>query len=98
LIEVPSLRLGDGLFNLGGNWSTKVLDAAERIASLAEKVLGSKPKLYRCSNSREPTPASLNYDTSKLRASGFSVDSQAYIDSEILQLLNFCKLHLSNLQ
>lgn len=98
LLEVPAAKLGDGLFNLGGNLSTKVLDIAARIAALAESMLGSKLELL-C-RPDEPGPASvpLHYDIAKLRASGFSMDAQTYMNAEILQLLEFCKLHHSDLE
>ena len=98
LLEVPVAALGDGLFNLGGNWSVRVLDVAERIATLAENVLGCKLELQRRPDETDPTPASLHYNSARLYASGFSMDSQACINVEILQLLEFCKLHHSDLQ
>jgi len=98
LLEVPVTALGDGLFNLGGNWSVSVLDVAERIAALAENVLGCKLELHRRSNEIGPEVKPLYYDTTRLHLSGFSMDSQAYIDTEILQLLEFCKLNHSDLQ
>lgn len=97
-LEAPTAALGDGLFNLGGNWSARVLDVAERIASLAENVLGCKLNLHRRPDETGAAPESLLYDTARLRASGFSMDAQAFIDAEILQLLEFCKLNHSDLK
>ena len=98
LLEVPARAMGDGLFNLGGNWSVRVLDVAGRVASLAENVLGNKLALHRRPDESGPEPMSLQYDNARLRASGFSIDAQACIDAEILQLLEFCKLHRVNLE
>jgi UDP-glucose 4-epimerase len=98
LLEAPTAALKDGLFNLGGNWSARVLDVAERIASLAENVLGCKLNLHRLPDETGSAPEPLHYDTARLRASGFSMDAQACIDAEILQLLEFCKLNHSDLQ
>ncbi len=98
LLEVPASKLGDGLFNLGGNLSYKVLDVATRIAELAENMLGSKPELLRAPDESGPAPSPLRYHIGRLHASGFSMDAQAYMDAEILQLLDFCKLNRSDLE
>jgi len=98
LLEEPIVAVGDGLFNLGGNWSAKVLDVALRIGALAESLLGHSLKLHHHPNETGPAPASLQYETKKLQESGFYMDSHAYIDEEIQQLLEFCKVHHAELR
>jgi UDP-glucose 4-epimerase len=98
LLEVPAAKLGDGLFNLGGNLSARVLDVAMRIATLAEDMMGRKPELLRRPDEPGPAPVPLHYDIERLRASGFSMNAQAYMDAEILQLLEFCKLNRADLE
>jgi UDP-glucose 4-epimerase len=98
LLEVPAAKLGDGLFNLGGNLSARVLDVATRIAVLAENMLGSKPELLHHPNESGPAPVPLHYDIKRLCASGFSMNAQACVNAEILQLLEFCKRNRSDLE
>lgn len=98
LLEEPIVAAGDGLFNLGGNWSVKVLDVALRIGALAENLLGHSLKLHHHPNETGPAPASLQYDTKRLHESGFYMDSQAYVNEEIQRLLEFCKLHHAELR
>jgi len=98
LIEVRGSMLVEGLFNIGGSWSVRVIDVANRVVLQAENLLGSKLKLQRLLDDADSAPASLNYDATRICISGFSMDAHAYIDKEILQLLEFCKLHRSELQ
>lgn len=91
LLEVPAVKLGDSLFNLGGNQSSRVLDIASRIADIAENMLGKKLELLR--RTAEPGPAStpLLFSTERLHESGFSIDGNTYEEKEIRGLLKYCQ-------
>jgi UDP-glucose 4-epimerase len=93
LLEIPAAKLGDGLFNLGGNMSFRVLDVAMRIEGYAEKMLGRKLELLRLPDEPGPAPVPLHYDIDKLRVSGLSIDAYSFMDAEIQKLLEFCNLN-----
>lgn len=98
LLEVPAARMGEGLFNLGGDSSERVLNVAMRIAALAENLLGSKPELQHRPDEAGLASGPLHYDITRLHASGFSMDSEAFMDAEILQLLDFCERNRFDLE
>lgn len=86
LITLP--RVGDGLFNLGSTVTMTIAEAAHRVHTRAEEVLGRTLSLEIPSGDKESTPP-LRYDSSKIRATGLSLTDD--LDSEINALLKYCE-------
>lgn len=89
LLNLPASACQDGLFNLGGECSLRIIDLAQRIANRASKILGFTPSIHR----PEPGPAEtfqpLEYKIDKFKATGFTLSRN--IDEEIDATLHFCK-------
>lgn len=80
---------GDGLFNLGGESSTRIIDLAERIAKRCSIVLGFTPEICRPEPEINEAPCSLAYRMEKLKATGFNL--QGSLDDEIDATLFLCQ-------
>ena len=82
----------DGLFNLGSGKSVTVYDFAQKIAEIAQKILGFEIPLIR----KEPTPNEsfepLIYNSNKIASIGYK--PKGNINFEIEESLRFCKEHL----
>ncbi len=72
VLDVDAAILGDGLFNLGGDRSVRVIDMAERIASRAESITGVRPPIVRPAPSPAEEHKALDFRTEKLAQTGFS--------------------------
>jgi UDP-glucose 4-epimerase len=85
-------RLGDGIFNLGGNCTMSVLEMTHLIQERCAQVLGFEPPII-LPEIINPQPAGepLSFDSGKLAAAGFQWKGN--IPEEIDQLLIFCKTH-----
>lgn len=96
LIHLAPEKLGDGLFNLGGQ-SLRVIDAVNLLIQACEPALGFKPVLeLPVSTSTGSTQAQkeepgLNYDCTKLINTGFVFEKN--IEAEMQGLLKFCDHH-----
>jgi UDP-glucose 4-epimerase len=88
-LTLPASACQDGLFNLGGECSLRIIDVAQRIASRASRFLGFTPPIQR----PEPGPTEsfppLEYRVDKLKSTGFTLCRN--IDEEIDATLQFCK-------
>jgi UDP-glucose 4-epimerase len=88
-LTLPPERVGNGLFNLGGENPLRVIDMAELIASRCATVLGFHPEIAR----QEPAPGEaspeVQYRIDKLKATGF--DSHGDSASEIDSTLRLCE-------
>jgi UDP-glucose 4-epimerase len=89
VLSSPASILQDGLFNLGGECSLRIINLAQRIADRASKILGFTPPIQR----PEPGPAEtfqpLEYRIDKFKSTGFTLSR--HIDEEIDATLHFCK-------
>lgn len=87
LMSLPSERLGDGVFNVGGSWSPTVLEFAGILRSVAARILRSDLDL---SIPGGPIVAShpLTFGIDKLLATGFALTRDHV--SEMTELLRFC--------
>lgn len=88
-LTLPAPACQDGLFNLGGECSLRIIDVAQRVAHRASRCLGFTPPIQR----PEPGPAEsfppLDYKVDKLKSTGFTLCRN--IDEEIDATLHFCK-------
>lgn len=78
-----------GTFNLSSDYTMKILEMAELIASRCEKVLGFRPELQILGQQPAVLPTKFEYDSSKLRSTGFTPSTK--IDDEIDRLLRSCQ-------
>ena len=89
LMHVSATDLGDGLFNVGGEWSPTVLEIAEIIAARCDAVLGFRPPVTTGAVDAGEN-VTLHFNTRALRRSGF--ETRVKPDEEIDDLLRFCHL------
>ena len=91
-IRCPVSKLGDGLFNLGGNKSSRVIDFAKDIAERCYITNGYRPTIQ---HSKETNPFDisrpLDYRIDKLLRTGFKLKGNG--NDEIDATLRFCQNH-----
>jgi len=80
--------VGNGLFNVGGEWTATVLEVASTIQKRCEDILGCKPKIVSPLPYKDETHTELEYDIGMLKNSGFQLASKN--NYEIDDLLRFC--------
>ena len=86
---MSSDNIGDTTFNFGSDHTIKVLDLAQLIASRCSTTLGYTPEIQTMTNPPERLPATFNYDSSKLRATGLALNTR--LEYEIDGLLKACQ-------
>jgi UDP-glucose 4-epimerase len=94
MASLPPDRCGDGLFNLGGEYTVSILDMATLIAKRCESVLGFVPPIDRPEPVAEEEADDLDYRIDKIKDTGFSLTGNA--EDEIDATLRFCALYLGN--
>ena len=89
LLEVSVNQLGNGLFNVGGMWSTTVLEMAQCISERIFAVIGDKINVFTGmdKDGLASDTEMLDYRIDKLIATGFSLNRD--VNQEIDQLLQF---------
>lgn len=89
IIHLPSGALGNGLFNIGGQWAPTVLEMTNYIANRYYKMTGVQPpishKPYNIEESSE-----LNFMIQKLLNTGYAAGLENSIIIEIDNLIKFC--------
>jgi UDP-glucose 4-epimerase len=93
VLRLPSGRLGDGLFNVGGEWSPTVLEVACLIQQRCTVLLRHTPQLARKQPQPDELTLPLTYHIDRLRQTGFGL--QTMVNDEIDDLLRFCKDHFA---
>jgi len=88
-IERPVDKSDNGIFNLGGEASYRIMDLAELIAVRSEAVLGYKPEIERPDPVLGENSPELNYQIDKLKETGFCLNGN--IEEEIDATLVFCQ-------
>ena len=88
-LDLPDLKCGNGIFNLGGENSLRIIDLAERISSRCQVVLKFTPPILRPEPASDEVSENLDYRTDKLRNTGFSLKSN--FDEEIDATLRLCQ-------
>ena len=94
-IEFPIDKSGDGIFNLGGEATYRIIDLAELIAGRCEAVLGFRPEIERPGSVPGESYPELNYKNDKLKETGFSLNGN--IKNEIDATLGFCHKNFKKL-
>jgi hypothetical protein len=88
VLQVEPARLGDGLFNLGGDAVVSVLSMTQQVAARWNVMTGKDLPIIRPEPSG-PLPEALDYSCDKLKATGFSLTSQVH--QEIDVTLGLCR-------
>lgn len=89
LTRLPPNVLGDGIFNVGGEWAPTIIEMAVLVAKRCEVVLGFRPEISRPDPSISEGTQTLDYRIDRLKTSGFLHEKN--IDAEIDATLLFCR-------
>jgi UDP-glucose 4-epimerase len=89
VIDLHKEQLGNGIFNVGGNWAPRVIDMVELIQSRCFMVLGFTPDIIRPEPAEGLVPLDLDYRTDRLLVSGFKLSEN--VEAEIDASLIFCR-------
>lgn len=88
VLDLSKDHIGDGIFNIGGAWSPRVIDMADLIRARCSEVLGFIPA-FICTELHEGVAAiDLDFQIDRLLASGFVLSGNAL--TEIDATLLFC--------
>jgi UDP-glucose 4-epimerase len=87
MVHLPTQKLGQRLFNLGGGETLRIIDLAERVADAAQRRFGHRPEIRR-QPSDGPAPA-LDFRIHRLAASGFTPTGD--LTREIDETLALCQ-------
>lgn len=88
MLNLPDAKIGNGIFNIGGGHSMRVIDMAELIQSRCSALLGFKPEIIRPAPHANEENPELDYKIGKLLASGFVLSGSA--EAEIDGVLMMC--------
>jgi UDP-glucose 4-epimerase len=94
-IQRPIDKSRDGIFNLGGEATYRIIDLAKLIAERCKAVLGYKPEFDRLDPVPGESSPKLNYKIDKLKETGFSLNGN--IEKEIDTMLEFCHKNFNKL-
>ena len=88
VLELPEIKLADGLFNLGGDAPMRIIDMANLILERCAASLGYRPRLQVGERGPGEQAAGLCYSSEKLQRTGFSLLREHA--KEIDATLRFC--------
>lgn len=88
LIQLPSIKLKNNIFNIGGGWSPTVLEVACIVQERCLMVLGFMPELSSVQPRNGEVSSELYYQIDALLQSGYKQNSNR--TSEIDKLIEFC--------
>ena len=89
VLQLPGLKLGEGLFNVGGNWCPTVYEVACLIRRRCVNLLNRSPLISRKKSQSIERTLPLTYNIERLRKTGFELNG--LIEEEIDGLLIFCQ-------
>lgn len=95
LLELPSAKLQDGLFNAGGGWSPTILEVACRVGERFTVATGKRPELVRKVSAPNEDESALDYRITKLMSNDFAPVDGDGVNSEIDGLIQFCLKHFT---
>lgn len=93
LLSLDKESLGNGIFNVGGCWSPKIIEIANLIASRCENILGYLPEIIRPEPTGNEVEQQLDYRIDKLKITGFMPINNH--EEEIDKTLLLCKQEFS---
>jgi UDP-glucose 4-epimerase len=88
-LSLPVDQCDDGLFNLGGECSLRIIDLVELIAKRCYKIFGFKPEIIRPESLPHESSTMLEYSIEKLKSTGFVLNKN--MNAEIDATLLFCQ-------
>jgi UDP-glucose 4-epimerase len=88
-LSLPADKIGNGLFNLGGDDAVSIQTMAERVANRCEARLGFLPSIHHPPAQPNEQSRFLQYSSEKLKSTGFKPARQ--INEEIDATLEFCQ-------
>ena len=88
VLDLSKEHMGDGIFNIGGAWTPRVIDMAELIRARCSAVLGFVPDFIRTEPDEGEAALDLDFQINRLLASGFGLSGNAA--TEIDATLLFC--------
>ena len=91
ILHLPGARLGDGLFNIGGDWTPTVWEMACLVQDRCSVLLGYRPELTRPEPGAGESSEGLEYRWEPLRHSEFNPVFAREL--ELDGLLLFCREH-----
>lgn len=91
MTRIPAAQCGDGVFNLGGEFSPSIRDMAGLIARRCEAVFGFMPEIKHPEALPGDIAGNIDYRIDKLKGTGFSLLKN--IEEEIDATLRFCAVH-----
>jgi len=91
LIILPTDKLSNGLFNVGGGWNPTILEVAQLISNRIYALTGKKIKIQSNALRMSPSFTDLDYITEKINTTGFELSSS--VNDEIDNLIRFCIKH-----
>jgi UDP-glucose 4-epimerase len=83
LLGVGIPARADALFNVGGGWSSTVLEMAHRVGERVKETGLQEPEILVGHSAEVEESGSLDYRMDRLAASGFVVEPGAQVDQEI---------------
>lgn len=90
IIGLTDKALGNGIYNLGGENSLRIIEVAEIIARRSQALLGFTPPIRTLpTDAEEDNP--LEYSIDKIKKTGFTLKGN--LESSIDETLLFCKNH-----
>lgn len=90
LVSLPTHRLGNGLFNLGGGWSPTVLEMTEFLGQRVRLLTGQRVDILRETEDSTKPSASLDYQMNNLLEAGLQIGDTQSVNSEIDNLIRYC--------
>lgn len=89
LLTLPTARLDDGLFNVGGAFAPTILEMAELVSTRVAACLGFHPQVVLGTAPDSIGEEGLEYSVAKLVATGFELRQEAVVE-ELDRLATFC--------
>lgn len=89
VIDLTKEQVGDGVFNIGGAWTPRIIEMVELIQARCLSVLGFTPDIIRPELVDREVTLDLDFRIDRLLSSGFELSGNA--EAEIDATLLFCR-------
>ncbi|MFV1984634.1 MAG: NAD-dependent epimerase/dehydratase family protein [Thiohalomonadales bacterium] len=88
VLDLSKEKTGNGIFNVGGQWSPRIIDMAEIIQTCCKTEYGFSPEIVRPIPESHEESHSLDYRIDKLMSAGFVLEKET--QQEIVATLKLC--------
>ena len=89
LLELPTEKLINGLFNVGGDWAPTILEMTNIVAERIHHLTGSRPEVITKQGKPGLNVKPLNYNIDKLISTGFKLMGEQQVYDELDALIRF---------